>query len=408
MDAHTRLPVQRYNSRFMEPLPQDVDLVIAQSPMGSGKTYSIAKFITEMKPKRVLLVSSRRTYAENATADLNNRLPKEFAFQKYNNVEGSLGHVSFLTVQMESLHRLKNAPPYDILVIDEVEACFKQFSSPTMLTSRRRLVDNLQVFEEIYKSAGKKILLDAFISQRTIDFAEWMATKQLGRGRGQPEQTEQMEQVTQTAQRNGILVVNENMPRARNAYQYSSHPTWEDVLVRKLDEGKRLVIFWGSKKKGDDFEKFLNERYPHLTVKFYTSESDDLLDKDLENIRDSWKDVDVLMYTAKITVGVNFDTENVFDSLFVYGAAGGCSAREVIQATMRVRHLRDDTIHYFISGGGYRGTEVSNLESLLAKKHKYLDDISVDMSVISRRPNLQNDSHHHQLLQMVEWGEEKE
>ena len=114
------------------------------------------------------------------------------------------------------------------------------------------------------------------------------------------------------------------------------------------------------------------------------------------------------MYTAKITVGVNFDTEQVFDSLFVYGAAGGCSARDVMQATMLVRHIRDNCMHYYV--GGYTKTEgvpsMKSLSAILAKKHKYLDDLSQQASTVTRC--LFTEENSHQVLQMIEWGEEKE
>ncbi|KAJ3280155.1 hypothetical protein HK104_000868 [Borealophlyctis nickersoniae] len=63
MDFHTRLPLRKYSSRYMEPLPLDVGVIVTQSPMGSGKTYGMANFILELDPRRVLLLSSRRTYA---------------------------------------------------------------------------------------------------------------------------------------------------------------------------------------------------------------------------------------------------------------------------------------------------------------------------------------------------------
>ncbi|KAJ3279024.1 hypothetical protein HK104_001845 [Borealophlyctis nickersoniae] len=433
VEFHTRLPLRKYNNRYMEPLPTDASIIIGQSPMGSGKTYGMAKFIQDLNPKRVLLLSSRRTYAENATEDLNQRLPQKFVFQKYCNLDGPLDDVPFLTLQMESLHRVKKAQPYDILLIDEVEACLKQFSSPTMLSAKGRLLDNLLTFESVFKTAQRKVLLDAFISQRTIDFVETIMggdTNAERKSKSDEEETEVQKAVDCSKEDDGgmqgndaqrqesqqrpagaMVIVNENHRRNKNAYQYGSGQKWQDELLRHIAAGKKVVVFWGSRAKGQVFEQYIRRKFPHLNVKFYHSESDDRLDKDLCNVRHNWKDVDVLMYTAKITVGVNFDTAGVFDSLFVYGAAGGCSAREVMQATMRVRHPRDNCIHYYVSGGYSRDVSVptmQNLKALLAKKHKYLDDISQSLSASTFSRNLFTDENYHQIMRVVEWGEEKE
>ncbi|KAJ3280156.1 hypothetical protein HK104_000869 [Borealophlyctis nickersoniae] len=330
---------------------------------------------------------------------------------------------------MESLHRVKGAEPYDILLIDEVEACLKQFSSPTMLSVRGRLLENLLSFERLFNSAPRVVLLDAFISQRTIDFVESMMKERALNGQEgvevvSVEKTEvaseegmicsqsdgrQVMREHQQIRNAGMMIVNESRAISADTYQYASRQNWQDTLIQHILAGKRVVIFWGSRSKGQAFEQSLLTRFPNLRIKFYHSESDDALDKDLCNVRDNWKDVDVLMYTAKITVGVNFDTENVFDSLFVYAAAGGCSAREVMQATMRVRHLRDNCMHYYAGEGFTKSDSVptmNELKSILAKKCRYLDDMSRHSSTITRC--LFTEQNCHDILRIIEWGEEKE
>ena len=53
------------------------------------------------------------------------------------------------------------------------------------------------------------------------------------------------------------------------------------------------------------------------------------------------------MYTTTITVGINFDRVH-FDSLFVYGTCMSATVRDIFQATMRVRHLRNNKMYYYL------------------------------------------------------------
>jgi hypothetical protein len=89
---------------------------------------------------------------------------------------------------------------------------------------------------------------------------------------------------------------------------------WHNKLVKEIVTGKKVVIFWGSQKKGVEFEQYLKENHGNVLVKFYHSKGNNTeMSADLENVRNAWKDVQVLMYTSKITVGVNFDEINIFD-----------------------------------------------------------------------------------------------
>lgn len=119
------------------------------------------------KPKSVLILSSRLPFTQN---DLNLRLVENgIIFQSYKGLE-KLNEAPYLVVQMESLYKIEGNPTYDILLIDESEACLKQFNSKQMDV----LWKNLNKFKQIFISAKKKVVLDAFMSNRTIDFVESM------------------------------------------------------------------------------------------------------------------------------------------------------------------------------------------------------------------------------------------
>ena len=182
-----------------------------------------------------------------------------------------------------------------------------------------------------------------------------------------------------------IVFVNQRVPAERTAFQYTNENGWHNKLIKEIVTGKKVVIFWGSQKKGVEFEQYLKENHDNVLVKFYHSKGNNTeMSADLENVRNAWKDVQVLMYTSKITVGVNFDEMNIFDSIFVYGTSSGCSARDVIQATMRVRHLRENSLHYYTSGfvDQSRYVDLDMLKSRMAAKNEILDKLDRELVLL--------------------------
>jgi hypothetical protein len=87
--------------------------------------------------------------------------------------------------------------------------------------------------------------------------------------------------------------------------------------------GKKIVFVCGSKEKAQDFAGGCAMR--GINYKLYTSMSENIIQDqlDLTNVNESWgnPDVQCVIYTSTITVGVNFDLLDVFDELFVYGSS---------------------------------------------------------------------------------------
>lgn len=174
IDFQTNLPVVEYESEFMKELPIDKDIIICQSPMGTGKTYGMAQLISKLQPARVLILSSRLTYTQNAIKDINFRLKEhDIVFQSYEGCS-NLNAVPYLVIQMESLYKLRSCDSYDLMLIDECEGCLKQFNSSTMLNRQELIWSNLTTFKHLYLTSKTKVFLDAFVSNRTIDFVERM------------------------------------------------------------------------------------------------------------------------------------------------------------------------------------------------------------------------------------------
>ncbi|RKO88171.1 hypothetical protein BDK51DRAFT_32901 [Blyttiomyces helicus] len=98
--------------------------------------------------------------------------------------------------------------------------------------------------------------------------------------------------------------------------------------------------------KGLNFEKSIKDYAPNVRSKFYHADADCTLDKDLTDVNESWKDLDCVMYTSKVTVGVNFKIPDHFLAMFVYGFSLSACVCDILQATMHSRSPMD--LHFFI------------------------------------------------------------
>ncbi|RKO85737.1 hypothetical protein BDK51DRAFT_47660 [Blyttiomyces helicus] len=121
---------------------------------------------------------------------------------------------------------------------------------------------------------------------------------------------------------------------------------FQTELLNRLKNGTRIIVFWCSKDKGVEFEKSIKEKAPEVRTKFYHADADSTLDKDLMDVNESWKDLDCVMYTSKVTVGVNFTIPEHFSAMFVYGFSLSACVRDIFQATMCSRSPID--LHFFI------------------------------------------------------------
>ena len=75
----------------------------------------------------------------------------------------------------------------------------------------------------------------------------------------------------------------------------------------------------------------------------------------LHNVREEWREADLVMTICSITVGVNYDysptnhPEWMFHKVYIHATVSSHNlVRDIFQSQMRVRHLRDNELHYFL------------------------------------------------------------
>jgi hypothetical protein len=335
---------ERYlsNSKELEnPFSDGIDTIVIKSLLGTGKTHYIKNnIIASGNYKRVLVISPRKSYTHSQKGDL----PE---FTSYLDIySGDLAHIEHLIIQVESLHRIGNMfKKYDLVLLDEVESILNQLHS--VKTNAGNLITNHQALAMAVSTAGHCIMSDAFISDRTFNFCKELCNF---------DNTHYVENMCNPYKRQAIFLKPDDSTKC-----VANLGAFCERICEALRTKKKIVIVWTSKRKGDWFVKnFLgnwvsdNEDSKPSWI-FYNSTSSKEEQEGLKNVNESWRDVQCLMMTTSITVGISYDpkvAEVEFDEAFLYGSAASAMPRDIAQALFRVRNLKANRLTYVIDSRG--------------------------------------------------------
>lgn len=295
--------------------------VVIRSQLGTGKTTAMRRLIEQLPAgTSILYTAPRITFAQSILTDF-----QGYGFKLYSNVD-DFTRAPRLIIQMESLHKLRTH--YDVVILDEAESCLKQFSSSTM---RRHLKDNIAQFERLLRHATKIVALDAFVLQRTFD--------------------------TLTRIRPDVspyYLNNTHAPHTRQAVEIAKEADFLSAVFREIRAGHKVAVSI-TQRKGAELCATIAKHFPAKVVKFYHSGQDDTTNN-LRNFAADWKGADVIIYTPKITVGVNYDPADlcdVFHTQFVYLSAYGGVPRDIVQGLLRFRRMTSNRLFYHINAVPY-------------------------------------------------------
>ena len=328
------------HQRYIEELSFDHTLIL-KSHLGTGKTVAITKWIRENNYKRILIISPRKSYtfSQHGAFQADSTLPP---LESYLDRYGSLATIPYLIVQAESLHRLRaDAPPYDLVIMDESESILCQMHS--VVTHASNMINNHEILASVVKSARHVIFADAFVSDRTFHFATAL--------RSNPQY---LENTFQPYDRNAIhLAPIHKDKRTANLGGFCER------IMAALQAGRKIVVLWTSKRRGEWFvQNFLKDTaYSHI---FYNSSSDKTEQAGLKDVHEAWCDVQCLMMTTSITVGISYDpkvdellhgragADPRFDEAFLYGSSASALPRDIAQSLLRVRVLKANRLTYVL------------------------------------------------------------
>lgn len=319
-----KFPITEHDDRYVTSLNSESKIIGISAQCGMGKTTQSNKFIQDNKDKTILLVSPRITFS-NASYE---RLQREtgIKFDIYSKIKGPI-RSNKIICQMESLHRLD--ANYDIIIIDEIESCLTQLVCKQ--TGGNNFTENNESFERQIKGAKKVIFMDAFLSDRSINYFRTLGLR-------------------------GEVRKYTHYPDKRTAIQFpftkvQNKKTEDDGtgkftanLISELKKGKKFYFAIASKNKQMAILDKIRDEVPEARILCYNKENK--LKAEV-NVNDEWIKYDIVCTTSTLTVGVNFDVKDYFDFTAVYlSTMSNVVARDTFQSVYRVRYTKENVMYW--------------------------------------------------------------
>jgi len=295
--------------------------------MGGGKTAQTCDFLKYeqsfcwIAPNRAL---AHNTFNRLEDAGINglkhySREPKKDKLAK------SLMKYDKIIIVLNSLHYLFTKD-YRVIVIDEIETLIDKWFGNFMTNPIKQ--NNWTVFVNIIRKAEKVILLDAFITTKTINLMKAICPNVEYRI-----YERKIEPITREVHYN-------------NDFAFSIRN-----LIDDLKAGLKLFIFYPYKNQSKmnsscvSMEAFYQMLITETGKKgeYYNSDIDEKTKIGLRDVNVNWKDLDFVITNMIITCGVNYD-ETDFDKEYIF-VTSFTSPRDAVQVTYRPRTLNTNRIN---------------------------------------------------------------
>jgi hypothetical protein len=248
--------------------------LVIKAGLGRGKTFALTQHLRDHDYASVLIASPRRSFGRT----MHQRLASgcsHMKFERYDTVKGALT-APYTICQAESFYRLPRES-YDLLVLDEVESFLYQLTSTS--THKDRHTRNIQSFHTIMRQSSRILLMDAFLSDRTISLLQQLAVP--------------------------FYFEHYDLPQPlRTCRRMDAVETFVSSLLGDLQAGKRIFLFCTSHTKlTESILPHLRSMLLGLTCLEYHGSSQQQLPA--EEVNGIWSEVQLVAATSTITVGCN-------------------------------------------------------------------------------------------------------
>lgn len=290
----------------------DVDrpehIIVMDAYMGRGKTSAINRMACRYR--RVLYLSPRVAFAKFMAAETDSAIYLDGDYS-----------ADRLVCSMESLHNISAVDitdnPYEFVVIDECEANLAVFSSTTL---RGKQMETFDLFMRIIRSATKVVMASAFITNKTLAFVRTLGLS-------------------------ACAIINDTKPHARRAIQTLN---FFPDMAEAVESGKKIYGVFAARSHMENALTLLQvDGIKRDDIIAYSSRVDDSVYETLDTIEESWGAAKVVLATPSITVGNSYSPDRPpdFDQVWML-AMPTCICADLFQSHMRVRHLKDDELHF--------------------------------------------------------------
>lgn len=342
-----RFKKEEYNERYVHNLDPTYKYHIVDANMGTGKTYTIEQFINDNGLKSIVVVTPRQSFAREIAKRLGDStgLPTYY----YSEVGVKVPKEGILIVEYESVCKFDGAPPFDLLLFDEVTSSNAVISSRTM-GSASRFRNTMSNTELLFQCCKYAVAMDAFMDDRTITLFDELCP----------------------AGEEVLYSKNNYQPNIRKLKVWNDQWCVMHELSQCLINGDRIYIPVTSVSYAKALHKMVQEAgYSSLCI---TGKSSPKEKKMLNNCNKLFRDYQVVIVTSTITVGIDFNVP-YFDKIFVFAENNtSVTARDVMQMMGRIRTVKDSNINMYCRSD--KGHQPVNLKSIEWKIKKRLDNIN--------------------------------
>lgn len=338
--ARSYFPGAAYMARDQDRVAaEDLDLnvpgvLVVQAPKGAGKSKAIREAVHNQLPAKasVLQITFRRSLAWSSCAlagrgaSLYSALP-----------EGAISARQHprLTIVINSISRVRGT--YDVVIIDEIVSVMDMLAGSLLNDTVR--VSAVSTLAALVGAARTVVIADAMLDASCVDFVllcRQMAQAALGPVRFWADPLVHLRFLDYTR-------------RLHGGYQFVPHAklaSWTAALDAALAAGQRVVVPCMTKAQAEAVAARYRSEH---AVLLYTADTDAaLLQAHMTDIHSAWSQAAVLVYSPVVTAGCSFELPH-FDTIFFYGCARLGSVRSAIQMIARVRDVKTQTVHVFLS-----------------------------------------------------------
>ena len=317
--------------------------------MGGGKTAQTIDYL-ESSPEFVW-IAPNRALAHNT---FNRLQDKHLDVTYYSTVTtkdkngGALNRCDNLLIVANSLHYVTTRV-FKSVIIDEIETLLDKWFGSFM----KHKAQNWTTFKRMILSATKVILLDAFVTSKTLKFIRMLDPS------------------------GSICIYARTLEKLTRIVQYvPNYKSTVASIISDLNAGMKLFIFYPFKNSPkrrtllkvdednvptdisyedndtvilsmEDFFQFITDQTGKPGI-YYNADIDEPIKLGLRDVNVSWEDKSFIITNTVITCGVNYDRTD-FDKEYIFIAPFNIP-RDVIQVSYRPRHLKTGIINVVYVG----------------------------------------------------------
>jgi hypothetical protein len=286
---------------------------------------------------RILILSPRISYAKNICSEYNEKLEEEKQFICYKDIKDKrqLNFKKKIVISMEGLHYLESFTP-DLLIIDE---CNANLVAHISKTNGKWLDSNLYHFQRMLTYSKNVIVADAFLGSKVCNFFTDLQISLY------------VYKYHRKLDKKNAIMINGTDKSVKKEINKQFNGNDRDIakckidksvnnIIRLLEEGKKVYAYFSTKKLLDYLELQVGKKYKCL---FYSGTSQNSIP---DSLNDEWSKYDLIATTCTITIGINHNLKNVFNTKIIdFNSSSHNNISDAIQSHYRVRYITDDDIY---------------------------------------------------------------